>query len=331
MSPAVAARLRAQLLAGPPAPSAAAVCERLLAVQAQDLRGARLAIRSRTRGLIAADVDRALTDGSLVVAWFNRGTLHLVRREDFWWLHALTTPQLIRRTLKRLAEEGVRAEDADRGIAVVERALADEGPLRREALRERLDAADVPTGGQALPHLLGLAGLRAVAVRGPIVAGGHAFVLVRDWLGEPEAVDRDRALAELARRYLAGHGPADDRDLARWAGMGLREARQGLRAVGDGRPARHDDAPATAPPKLLGPFDPLLLGWCSREDIVGEHRDLVTDNGVFRPFALVDGRAVGRWALRAGRVELQPFDAVPAAAREALRAEAADVERFLAA
>ena len=39
-------------------------------------------------------------------------------------------------------------------------------------------------------------------------------------------------------------------------------------------------------------FDPLLLGWTSREEVVGPHRMLVTINGIFKPFALVAGRAV---------------------------------------
>src|ERR687885_3050523 len=88
-------RLTAQLLAGRPARDPLAVVERLLAVQAQDPRGARLAIRARSRGLTAADVDRALTDErSLLITWLNRGTLHLVRSEDYPWLQTLTTPPL---------------------------------------------------------------------------------------------------------------------------------------------------------------------------------------------------------------------------------------------
>jgi len=43
--------------------------------------------------------------------------------------------------------------------------------------------------------------------------------------------DRDTALSELARRFLAGHGPGDDRDLAKWAGITLGDARRGLRSV----------------------------------------------------------------------------------------------------
>ena len=86
----IAQRLSAQLLAGPPAKDPVAVARRLLAVQGQDARGVRLAIRSRTTDLSVADFDRALTEErSLVITWLNRGTLHLVRREDFFWLHAL--------------------------------------------------------------------------------------------------------------------------------------------------------------------------------------------------------------------------------------------------
>src|SRR6478609_6228048 len=103
----LAERLTAQLLSGPPARDPVEVAERLLAVQAQDLRGARLAVRARTRGLSVRDVDRALTeDRSLVISWLNRGTLHLVRREDYGWLHALTTPQLLAGNTRRLAQEG---------------------------------------------------------------------------------------------------------------------------------------------------------------------------------------------------------------------------------
>src|SRR5580704_4858425 len=102
-APDVAARrFAAQLLAGPPARSAVEVVGRLLAVQGQDPRGARLAIRSRSAGLTAADVDKALTaDRSLVITWLNRGTLHLVRAEDYAWLQAVTTPQLATTSARR--------------------------------------------------------------------------------------------------------------------------------------------------------------------------------------------------------------------------------------
>jgi hypothetical protein len=334
-------RLTAQLLAGTPARDPVAVAERLLAVQGQDPRGARLAVRARTEGLTAADVDRALTeDRSLLITWLNRGTLHLIRSEDYPLLQLLTTPPLLTQSSRRLAQEGVPPEDAERAIAEVERSLAADGPLNRDQLRERVDTVGVRTARQALVHILFAASLRGLIVRGPMVDGKHAFVLVKDWLGEPKPVDRDKALAELARRFLAGHGPASDRDLARWAGLPLRDARAGLSAIaseiedsGDGLvDLRGRPEPAELPPpRLLGPFDPLLLGWTSREFVLGAHQQLVTVNGIFRPFALVRGQAAASWGMPGGEVVLEPFGRLAKADAAALDAEAADIERFLGA
>jgi len=171
-----------------------------------------------------------------------------------------------------------------------------------------------------------------------MVGRDHAYVLVRDWLGRQKKVDRDRALAELARRYLLGHAPAGDRDLARWAGLPLRDARAGLSAIASELVERDDGLvhlaaappePEVPGPRLLGAFDPLLLGWTSRERILGPHTHLVTLNGIFRPFALVKGRAVGTWRLNRGKVAFEPLGRVSKAASSALAADAADVERFM--
>lgn len=335
-----AERFAAQGLAGPPEREAPGVARRLLAVQGQDPRGARLAVRARSEGLTAGDVDRALSEErSLLITWLNRGTLHLVCSEDYPWLHALMTPPLFTSARRRLAQEGVSPDAAERGVATIERALADEGPLTRLQLRERIEAARIPTDGQALIHLLFLATLRGIAVRGPMVGKHHAYVLTSDWLGNAKPVDRDAALPELARRYLIGHAPADDRDLARWAGLPLRDARAGLTAIASELVERDDGLvhlAARAPvagipaPRLLGAFDPVLLGWRSREPILGPHTHLVTMNGIFRPFAMVKGRAVASWKLNRGKVAIEPLGRIPKQAGAALAADAADVERFMA-
>ncbi|HEU4392051.1 MAG TPA: winged helix DNA-binding domain-containing protein [Solirubrobacterales bacterium] len=334
----VAEHLTAQGLAGEPLRRPVDVAERLLAVQGQDPRGFRLAVRARTAGLAAADVDRALSeDRALVVTWLNRGTLHLVRSEDYPLLQALTTPPLRTSCTRRLRNEGVPEKAAERALATIERTLADEGPLSGKDLKERL-AAEVPVAGQAFIHLMFLAAVRGLIVRGPMLGKQHAYVLVRDWLGTPKPVDRDVALAELARRYLVGHGPANDRDLARWAGLPLRDARAGLAAIAPELVEREDGlvdlakrppAAPLPPPRLLGAFDPLLLGWTSREEIVGPHKLLVTINGIFRPFALVDGRAVATWKLAGGKLTIRHLSKVTKKAAAALDADAAEVVGFL--
>ena len=176
-------------------------------------------------------------------------------------------------------------------------------------------------------------------MRGPIVGKQHAYVLVRDWLGEPQAVDRETALAELARRYLRGHG----------AGVGPRSCKVGGPAParrpgrprgdrlgdGDGGGAVRLRGTEPAPrgcraPRLLGAFDPSLVGWSSREEIVGAHGPRIVTGGIFRPFALTGGRAVAvwKWAGERGRDRARSED-ISGRATKALQRDAADVARFL--
>ena len=338
-----AERFTAQQLAGEPARGPVDVAGRLLAIQGQDARGARLAIRARTVGLTAADVDRALTDDrSLLITWLNRGTLHLVRSEDYWWLHALTVrPQLQRAVQRVLAAAGVTEADAEKGVAVIEAALAANGPLTRMQLRAIIAAAGLPAQDNVSLHLIALASMQGIAVRGPMIGVQHAYVHVADWLGKPpRELDRDVALAELARRYLVGHGPACDRDLAKWAGLPLGEVRRGLAAIATELHDRSDGLAELAisrrreaslpAPRLLGAYDPVLLGWASREPVLGSHQGIVTVNGLFRPFALVDGKAAATWSWTGGQVALDRFGELTAEAEAALAAEARDVQRFLA-
>jgi Winged helix DNA-binding domain len=332
-------RLTAQLLAGAPAHDAVAVTQRLLAIQGQDSRGARLAIRARSEGVDAADVDRELTERrSLLITWLNRGTLHLIASEDYAWLHALTTPPLRTSSSTRLAQEGVGPDAARRAVKLIERRLVDEGPLTRQALGERLRAAGVPTEGQALVHLLYRAAIDGLIVRGPMIGRQHAYALVADWLPRSRPVPRDRALAELARRYLAGHGPASDRDLARWAGLPLRDARAGLEAIASELRQRPDGLvdlaarPAAAqlpPPRLLGNFEPVLLGWVSRAEILGDHEARVVTGGMFRGFTLVRGRCVGGWRLVGNELLIEPTAGLGRAHAAALERDGRALRRFL--
>ena len=239
----------------------------------------------------------------------------------------------------RLSGEGVSATDADRAVATIERSLAGEGPLTRSQLAERIASAGVRVAGPAIVHLLFLATLRGLIVRGPLIGSEHAFVLVDDWLGAPSTpLDRDRALAELARRYLVGHSPSTERDLARWSGLPLRDVRAGLAAIAGEIVVRDgglltlaEQAPAAepAPPRLLGAFDPLLVGWASREFLVGAHEVVLVRNGIFRPFALVHGAAAATWRLDHGQVLLAPFAPIADDDLAALHQDAADVVRFL--
>ncbi|MGZ4172033.1 MAG: winged helix DNA-binding domain-containing protein [Solirubrobacteraceae bacterium] len=333
-------RLTAQLLAGAPARSPLAVAERLFAIQAQDPRGARLAIRARSTGVSATDVDRELTERrSLVITTLNRGTLHLVRTEDYPLLQSLTTPPLRTANATRLAQTGVDPDTAARAIDLIDRSIGENGPLTRASLRERLERAGIPNLEHSMVHLIFGAAIRGRIVRGPMIGRQHAVARVADWLPSFDPPTREAALAELARRYLTGHGPAGDGDLARWAGLPLRDARAGLEAIarelrqlpgGLVDLARRGRAARVPGPRLLGAFEPLLLGWRSRAEVLGDHEPRVVTGGVFRSFALVQGRGVAVWRLTGtGGIEIEPFAGLDAGAVAALERDGAAVRRFL--
>jgi hypothetical protein len=331
------ARFDAQLLSRAEATTPEQVVERLLAVQGQDPRGFRLAVRARSSGLTTADVERSLNEGRLVVSWLNRGTLHLVRAEDYWQLFGLTTPQLWTANVRRLRQEGVDEPQTERGVAVLAEVVAD-GPRTRSELRIVLDEAGVPTAGQALVHLLWAASVRGLLVRGPMRNGEQAFVSAPQWLGSAPEFDETESLTWLARRYLAGHGPATAADLAKWANLPLGKARRGLAGLGDeavpGPEGLVDlaDRPEPAPlpaPRLLGAFDPVLLGWVDRSPVVGDHVDRVLVGGIFRAFALVEGRAVATWRLSGKRIQIDYLEEVSASSATALDADANALLDFL--
>jgi hypothetical protein len=82
-------------------------------------------------------------------------------------------------------------------------------------------------------------------------------------------------------------------------------------------------------PRLLGPYEPVLLGWCSRDFLAGAHDVVLVRNGLFRPFALVGGRAVATWRMPGGQVELEPLEPLGEGDRRALAADAEAVRRYL--
>jgi hypothetical protein len=228
-------RLAHQLLDRRSRGSPADLVRELGGVQAQVRSAASLGLRARSRRLTARSIDEARTgDRSILWAWAMRGTLHLIAAEDATWLVPLTTGPRIPNAYRRLAQEGLAPDRADRAVARIDRILERDGPLTRAELAERLRRDGIRTEGQAMAHLLWLAGAKGMSCRGPDRGAETCFVRTADWLSPTPSWDPDVALTELAVRFLGAHGPSEPGDLVVWSGLGSRDAARAWRSVEDG-------------------------------------------------------------------------------------------------
>ncbi|MCY4108508.1 MAG: winged helix DNA-binding domain-containing protein, partial [Chloroflexi bacterium] len=113
-------RLRAQRLYPKPSSPHNSVVRTVIAlcaVQAQYPQAAALALRPRTSGFVAADIDRArLSDRSLVRTWCMRGTLHLLPTQDVSWLLALHGPVFAAAGRRRRRQLGLDGEFSAKGL-----------------------------------------------------------------------------------------------------------------------------------------------------------------------------------------------------------------------
>ena len=334
------------------APSGALLelASRLCGIHAQLMGSAELTLWARLEDLDPEAVATAQwRDRTLVKTWAMRGTLHLLPAGELGLWHAglgtyrnylkpawfrafdITEPQLmelIDAVADALGGEPLtRAELAD---AVVER-------TGDESLREKLS------------HGFGVY-LKPAAFRGKLCFGpgeGQKVRFTRPdvWLGhEIERPEPEAALREIARRYLAVHGPATRDDLRRWwattpaaAGKLLRSLDDAVEIEVDGEPlwmlaADARDAATLGPAdgvRLLPAFDQYVIAATRQAEhfLPGDFRDRIyRQQGWLSPVVLVDGVMAGVWRHeRRGRrvaVDVEPFGRLTAAQRSAVSDEA---------
>lgn len=284
-----------------------------LAVQSQDYPGASWAVAQRLEGGTAADVDRAFDAGDMIRTHVLRPTWHFVAPEDLRWLLALTGHRIQRGVTHRHRVLEIDSALVIRSARVFERAIAKAGPLTRQELREALAMAGIEAAAGRLTHLVMHAELDAVLCSGPRKGAAQTYALVDERIPPTAPKAHDEALAELADRYIASHGPAQDVDLAWWSGLSLGDARRGLAAASpsldreaiDGRTfwfkGSAASMTATHPPgptmHLLPNYDELLVAFSDRRDGL----DPALPPAARVPLEILshvmvrDGLVVGRW------------------------------------
>lgn len=287
------------------------VVSHLVAMQSQDYLGAAWSIGLRAVGVGHEDVNRAFDAGSILRTHVLRPTWHFVLPEDIGWLLELTAPrvQTINGTMYR--KLGLTEQILGRSDEVLASALSGDRHMTREELKPVLAAAGLPVAApMQLTYLMAHAELTRTIVSGPRKGKQLSYALFADRAKAARSLQRDEALAELARRYFASRGPANEHDLAKWAGLTLADAREGLGVVRDELDSVEVDgsrlwfAPGPEPTPdpsptvhLLSIYDEYIASYKGWEQIVDPvvGKALVALGNALTHVVLLDGRIVGSW------------------------------------
>lgn len=341
-------RLAAQQIDRPRLTEAADLVRWMGAVQAQDALGSRWAIGLRLRGAVESDIEDAVAARTIVRTWPMRGTLHYVPAADARWMLRLLTPRVIARSAGRYRELGLEAADFRRAETALARALDGGRRLTRAEAYDVLRRGRVSPEGQRGIHILGHLAQHGVLCLGPRQGKQATFVLLEEWLPSSPVLPRDQALATLAERYFASHGPATRHDFAWWAGLRLGDAEAAIGLAGarirgetheDGRP--WFSCPSSPPPPrrrkpsaaLLPAWDEYVVAYKDRTalDPPAGSKERMSTVGV--SLLTIDGRIRGAWrrslAAATVRVSVDLWTPVTRDEREAVETAARRYGRFL--
>lgn len=302
----VAWRMRNQLLWGSDARSAADVLGRFAASQGQDLLPAAWALAQRAGVLTEAQVRAECDAGAVLRTHLLRPTWHFVGAADLGWLLRATAPRVHRLNTPIYRRWGLEGPALRTVRRVAEAELAGGRHLTRAELGTALAAAGLPLAGQGLAYAVMWAELEGIVCSGVQRGKQQTYALVEERTPGPDSRSRPEALAELARRYFAAHGPATVRDLAAWASLTLAEARQATGAAGldsfdlAGTTFWHAGGqPPEAPEDrvdLIQVLDELVMGYSETRGLLSG--GLAWGEGVpvtYFHAVLAGGRLIGHW------------------------------------
>ncbi|MDQ2683116.1 MAG: winged helix DNA-binding domain-containing protein [Chloroflexota bacterium] len=281
------------------------------AMQAQDFPGLLWSIALR-RGdkPTMRQIRESLVRERLVRSWPMRGTLHLMHPSSASWMIATLARRREGTAATRARQLGLTEGDVDRSREALCRALAGGEVLSRAGVYEVFERAAVSPDGQRGYHLLARLAREGLVCHGPDLDGQPGFVSLRSWVGDLGGDTPADPVAELALRYVQGHGPVSIADFARWADLPITKARTAFRAWSDRIsssdetdsglwfPESSTDSSRGAGLYLLPGFDEFILGYRDRSEVIApEHLDKLVPggNGVFRATIVWRGQVVGFW------------------------------------
>ena len=279
------------------------------AMQAQDYPAAKWALGVRLPGITDDQVEKALSEGKIVRSWPMRGTLHFMAAEDVRWMQSLLTPRILKMTEGRRKQMGISEDVISKSKALIAKALRGGKHLTSPELMKILEKSGIQTKEYRGRHIMFYLAQSNFICFGRKIGKQQTFVLMDEWVPKGKGLSGEAALAELARRYFTSHGPATIKDFVWWSGLRTSDARTGIDEAKGLTKIETDGAeywlPKTQLSKgsasrnvlLLPGFDEYTISYKDRSAAVDQKHSaaLVSNNLIFLPTILVDGKVAGTW------------------------------------
>src|SRR5215210_2326327 len=225
-------RLHNQLLSQTKFTQPSQVVAWLGAVQSQDYAGAKWALSLRTNGVTDVAIEQAFTNGEILRTHVMRPTWHFVTPEDIRWMLALTAPRVNALCATYYRKLELDTATFKRSNALLTKNLQGGKQLTRAELTSLLQKNSI-----AMHDLLRFTYLIVRAELDGIVCSGarrgkqFTYALLDERAPQTRTLERDAALAELAKRYFVSHGPATLKDFVWWPGLTMTDANKGLDSI----------------------------------------------------------------------------------------------------
>ncbi|MHB8597652.1 MAG: winged helix DNA-binding domain-containing protein [Ktedonobacteraceae bacterium] len=288
------------------------VVQWLGAVQAQDYAAAKWAVGLRLQDATDNALEQAFTNGDILRTHIMRPTWHFVSPADIRWLLALTSPYVNATNAYYYRQQALDDATLMRSNEVLAKALQGGKQLTRPELISALQQAGIVSDNPLRFGLIVMhAELDGIICNGARQGKQFTYALLDEWVPQTRPLEREEALAELARRYFISHGPATLQDFVWWSGLPVADAKTGLSMV---KPLLlHevvDDqtywfSPSTQPAKdvaqtahLLPNFDEYTVGYTDRSavfDISHANKLDSRSNSPLSYIMVLNGQIVGTW------------------------------------
>ena len=280
------------------------------AIQAQDYNMSKWAVGIRVSGSTEQSIEKAFRKGEIIRTHLMRPTWHLVSSADIYWLLELTAPHIKPLLQSRHKHLELTETIINKSKSVIEKILVGGKHRTREELMLQLQNAKISTDGQRAAHLMLLCELDGIVCSGEPIEKKQTYALLEERVPKPQAICRDEALAELAKRYFTSHGPATIQDFIWWSGLRVKDAKNALELVKAHFTSVNSDRQtywftanssfvetSNKSAHLLPAYDEFIISYRDRSaSILAEnHKKAISENGLFRPIVVVNGHVAGTW------------------------------------